>query len=85
MKTELRFEVPQELVMVLDAVCNSRGIKNRSDLLMELVSKFCDDRCHEAKILNRMARGNPVLSEALGLPPEVVAEKRDLIRKVYGQ
>lgn len=83
-KVEMRFEVHREIADVLDAVSHSRGI-DRNKLLLELVHKFVDERCHEAKCINRVARGNPTLSEAVGLPPEVVAEKQALIRKVYGQ
>lgn len=85
MKTELRFEVEREVADVLDAVSVSRGM-DRNKLLIEIVHKFVDERLHETKCINRVSRGNPTLSEAIGLPPELVAEKRDMIlRKVYGQ
>ena len=65
-KTELRGDCPKDTVDVLDAIAHARGV-TRTDLVNEVLGNWCADRVHEASLILRMARGNPELTEALGV------------------
>lgn len=83
-KTELRGDCPKDTVDVLDAISHAREI-SRTDLVNQILGEWCADRVHEASLINRVSRGNPTLADLLGVSAEVVAEKRDLIRRAYQQ
>lgn len=63
--TELRIEVPVDLVAVLDAVSCARRI-TRNQLVVRILSDWAEEKLHECMLLERVARGNPALSEKIG-------------------
>lgn len=62
-KTELRGLASTDLVQALDAIALSRGM-DRNHLVNNILTAEVQRIAHELKVLNRMARGNPLLSDA---------------------
>lgn len=60
--TELRGNIPRRLMELLDAVAHAKGL-NRFDWLIPVLEKECAREVHEATLLLRMARINPLDSE----------------------
>ncbi|NDZ12068.1 hypothetical protein [Variovorax sp. WS11] len=66
-KVEMRGLAPAELAQALDAIAHTWGM-DRNTLNIKVLSKFVQETAHRSKLLQSMARGNPLLSE-----PEVPA------------
>lgn len=64
-KTELRGLAPTDLVQALDAIALSRGM-DRTTLINKMLTTEVKRIGHEMNLLQRMARGNPLLSDADG-------------------
>lgn len=60
---ELRGQCPREIVDVLDAFCAARRL-NRQELVNRILRRWAMDRLHEATVLQRVTRGNPVLADS---------------------
>ncbi len=60
---ELRAMCPREIVDALDAVSMHRKI-SRTELLVQVLAAWRDDRIHEASVLMAVAGRNPVASDA---------------------
>ncbi len=61
--TELRVDVPTELIQQLDAVMQSKGMKARADYVVPLLVADIAREVHAATLLLRMCRINPLLTE----------------------
>jgi len=55
---ELRGEVLREHVDVIDAVVQATPGASRMSILREIVAAWCDQKCHEATLINRVRAGN---------------------------
>lgn len=64
-KMELRGLATLDLVQALDAIALSRGM-DRNSLVNHILLAEVQRIAHELTVLNRMARGNPLLSDAQG-------------------
>ena len=62
-KTELRGLAPAELVSALDAIAVSRDM-DRTTLVNALLASAVNKIAHRSILLQRMSRGNPLLSDA---------------------
>lgn len=62
---ELRINIPRDLMCLLDACALSRG-SDRTKTVIQWVTERALAQSHEAIVLERMVRGNPMLSESLG-------------------
>lgn len=58
--TELRIDVPADLIQRLDAVMQSRGLKARADYVVPLLEDAIAKEVHSATLLLRMCRINPL-------------------------
>ena len=63
---ELRGPCPKHIVDVIDSFSMARHM-TRTDLVNEILQEWVDRRIHECSVINAVARGNPVLSDKLGL------------------
>lgn len=61
-KTEVRGLWPTPLAQALDAIAHTKGM-DRNALNIKVMTRYVNDVAHEAKLLQRMAHGNPLLSE----------------------
>ncbi len=59
---EIRVEVPNDELAVLDGYCSATG-KNRTDVIRSLLHQWADRKFHEATIILRVAGHNPVAQE----------------------
>lgn len=64
--TELRGNCPRLIVDVLDAVSQARGT-TRTDLVNELLGEWAEKQLHEASLIHRVTRGNPLVAESFGI------------------
>lgn len=62
-QVELRGMQPRHVVDVLDAVSMHRRIP-RNELVAEILSKWAEDRIHEADRIHAVTRGNPCNTDA---------------------
>lgn len=60
---EVRVEVPNEDLSVLDGYCSATG-KSRTDVIKSLLSDWSQRKLHEATIVLRVAGRNPVAPES---------------------
>jgi len=60
---EIRVEVPNEELAVLDGYCSATSA-NRTDILRGLLKEWSDRKFHEATIILRVAGRNPTVSES---------------------
>ena len=56
---EIRYECPASEMVILDGYCQATG-KSRSQVLRRLVAEFAAAKVHEATVLCRVARINPL-------------------------
>lgn len=63
---ELRGLCQRETVDILDAVSCARRM-TRIDLINEILAAWCVDQVHVATLVYRASRGNPQLTEAVGV------------------
>lgn len=62
--TELRVDIPDQLAALLDAILMSKFGKNgkRGDVVIPVLSAMVEKEVHEATVLLRCARINPLSS-----------------------
>jgi len=58
MQTELRVQVQNEELSVLDGYCNATG-KPRTEVIRALLKEWSDRKLHEATLICRVAGCNP--------------------------
>ncbi len=63
---ELRGECPRETVSVLDAISLARGI-TRTELVNTVLGEWAKQTTHEAMLVARVMRGNPVMADTAGV------------------
>lgn len=56
--SEIRFELPDEVLRVLDGYCNATG-RNRTDVIREHMSVWAEQKVHEAILIMRTTGINP--------------------------
>lgn len=62
-RSEIRLEVPDDELAVLDGYCQAAG-KARTDVIRALLSEWSGKKLHEATLILRVARGNTGASES---------------------
>lgn len=62
-KIELRQLTPVDLLSFLDAAALGRGME-RARLINKILLKWAEEEAHRSNVLQRAARGNPLLSES---------------------
>jgi hypothetical protein len=62
-KTELRQLTPTDLLTFLDAAALARGME-RARLINKILGRWAEEEAHRSNVLQRAARGNPLLSES---------------------
>jgi hypothetical protein len=67
--SELRINIPRDLMALLDAAALARN-SDRTKVTIEWLSEKALKVSHEAIVLERMVRGNPMLLEQFGRTPE---------------
>lgn len=65
--TELRVEVEKDELTVLDAYVNATG-KSRAGVIRLLLKQWSDSKMHEAIVICRMPRVNPLATETQRIP-----------------
>lgn len=60
---EIRVEVPDEHLAVLDAYCSASS-ESRTDVIKELLAAWSKQKFHEATLILRVAGRNPMGSES---------------------
>lgn len=66
-KLELRINIPKDLMAMVDAIAQAQG-SNRGDVVTDWLTEKSMKISHEAIVLARMLRGNPMLSDNDGKP-----------------
>lgn len=61
---EIRVEVPNEELSVLDGYCSATG-KVRTEVIRDLLAKWSEMKFHEATVILRVAGRNPTGSESV--------------------
>ena len=64
-RVELRGLCSTELATALDAIAMSRGM-DRNTYVVEVLERDVRRVLHEASVINRALRGNPLLEEVVG-------------------
>jgi hypothetical protein len=59
---EIRFEAKSETCAVLDGYCSATG-RCRTAFINSLLDEWAEKKLHEARVVVRVADGNPGLSE----------------------
>jgi len=59
---EIRFEANQETCAVLDGYCSATG-RCRTAFINSLLDEWAEKKLHEARVVVRVAGGNPVLPD----------------------
>jgi hypothetical protein len=62
---ELRGQCPRETIDVLDAVSAARRM-SRTELVNSILASWVVDRLNEARMIERVTRGNPMNREPSG-------------------
>ncbi len=60
---EIRVEIPNDELAVLDGYCNATG-ESRTDVIREVLAAWSGRKLHEATIILRVAGRNPVTPES---------------------
>lgn len=60
---EIRVEVPNDELAVLDGYCSATS-ESRTDVIRELLAAWSEKKLHEATVILRVAGRNPVGSES---------------------
>ena len=55
---ELRGEILRDDMAILDAVVQATPGASRMSLVREIISDWCDQKAHEASLIQRVRRGN---------------------------
>lgn len=66
---ELRQQCDANTLRVLDALARAKGME-RPAYIEALLEEHAKEALHEASLIVRQLRGNPLMVEALGAPPE---------------
>lgn len=66
---ELRQQCDANTLRVLDALARAKGME-RPAYIGALLEEHAKEALHEASLIVRQLRGNPLLLDALGAPPE---------------
>ncbi len=66
---ELRQQCDANTLRVLDALARAKGME-RPAYIEAVLEEHAKEALHEASLIVRQLRGNPLLVEALGAPPE---------------
>lgn len=70
---EIRFEVPNDELAVLDGFCSATSA-NRTDIIRGLLREWSERKLHEATVILRVAGRNPTMPECdrshTGVTPE---------------
>ena len=61
---ELRGEILREHVDVIDAVVQATPGASRMSIVREIVGAWCDQKCHEASLIQRVRRSNGNAAES---------------------
>jgi hypothetical protein len=64
-KTELRGLCPTELAQALDAIAMTKGM-DRNAFVIQVLEQEVKRVLHDASVLHRVLRGNPLMSEGEG-------------------
>ena len=75
-KAELRGLAPADLVAALDAIAVSRNM-DRTTLVNKLLTISVQKIAHQSNVLQRMARGNALLSEPYGFASDAYVPASD--------
>lgn len=59
---EIRFEASSETVAVIDGYCSATG-RCRTEVINALLNQWAKQKLHEARVVVRVAGGNPALSD----------------------
>lgn len=65
---EIRLEVPDSDVAVLDGYCSATG-KHRTEIIRSLLSEWSKSKLHEATLILRVAGRNPSSSDTSRIGP----------------
>ena len=60
---ELRFEMSDDDMAVIDAYCSATG-RCRTEVIREILSNWAKDKLHEATLIIRVSGRNPARSES---------------------
>lgn len=63
-RTELRVEVPDAELSVLDGFCSATG-SSRTEVIRQMLSDWSDRKLHEASVICRVAGVNPTRPEGV--------------------
>ena len=61
---EIRCEIPADELVILDGYIQAGGASDRTRVIRDLLAKWAKDQLHISTIVCRMARINPMASEA---------------------
>lgn len=77
---ELRQQCDANTLRVLDALARAKGME-RPVYIEALLEEHAKEALHEASLIVRQLRGNPLLVEALGAPPETFGLPADQVQE----
>ena len=63
--TEIRFDAPRDICMVLAAIAKARRM-TRNELILKLMHDCADEHCRLHSVMSEAAARNPILAEKLG-------------------
>lgn len=66
---ELRFNVSTETMTLIDALMQAKSCGSRADLLIPVIEAFIQKEIHEATVLLRIARINPLVPDRNSIHP----------------
>lgn len=66
---EIRFEAKAETVAALDGYCSATG-RCRTTFINALLENWAEKKLHEARVVTRVADGNPTAQEGKPATPE---------------
>lgn len=61
-RSEIRFEVPDEELAVLDGYCSATG-SDRTTVMREMLAKWASEKLNEASVICRVVGINPLASD----------------------
>jgi len=67
--TELRVNLPEHIVAVLDGYCSATG-KCRTEITLEVLGEWAKQKLHESTVICRVAGVNPRALEPVRERPE---------------
>jgi hypothetical protein len=63
--TEIRFDAPRDVCVVLAAIAKARRM-TRNELILRLMHDCADEHCRLHSVMGEAAARNPILAEKLG-------------------